>query len=104
MRYLYRASTPTQLFTVPCEFVHLMDMVVDLRITYVQEGVTIIEKTISDVAIDGRELKIKMTQEETKKFNNGVAETQIRLLLNNGESIPSTIDYFYVKNDSYRIL
>ena len=57
-------TTPTHTFTLPFE----EELVADLRITYSQNKKTIFTKHKEDVEIDGNDINVTLTQEETFRF------------------------------------
>lgn len=57
-------TTPTHTFTLPFE----KELIADLRITYSQNKKIIITKHKADVEIDGNDINVTLTQEETFGF------------------------------------
>ena len=57
-------TTPTHTFTLPFE----EELVADLRISYSQNKKTILTKHKADVKIDGNDVNVTLTQEETFQF------------------------------------
>ena len=67
-------------------------MVKDVRISYAQDGVIIAEKTVEDCVLEGNEITIKLTQEETLKFHEKrQVELQVRLLTKDGNAMATSI-------------
>lgn len=62
-----RGTTPTHVFSLPFE----KDILADLRINYLQNNEKIITKTLKDVNIDGNDISVNLTQEETFLFKEG---------------------------------
>ena len=89
---MVRTSTPTHIFTVKHDEGSLTDILKGLLITYKQGNNIVLEKRMEDVTIEGDTIRVKLTQEETKKFKAGqVVLVQVRSLLITGDSIPSPI-------------
>ena len=85
---MIRGTTPTHKFRIPFN----TDMVKDVRISYAQDGVIIAEKTVEDCVLEGNEITIKLTQEETLKFHDKrQVELQVRLLTKDGNAMATSI-------------
>lgn len=84
---MYRATTPKHIFTLPIPTSNCKDIL----ITYAQKGKIIIEKHKDDgvlpsgMTLDGDDVIIVLTQEETNKFKENKATAQIRVLTNGGK-------------------
>lgn len=84
---MYRATTPKHIFTLPIP----TSSCKDILITYAQNNKIVIEKHKDDGAIpsgmvlDGDDVIITLTQEETNKFKEKTATAQIRVLTNGGK-------------------
>ena len=79
---MYRVTTPTHTFTLPIETATCKEILV----TYRQGGIKI-DKHYKDstlpegMSLDGKNVVIRLTQEETKKFSAGnPVATQVRVL------------------------
>jgi len=70
--------------------------VADFRLTYVQDGEIVLEKTKADMTVKGKVWSIKLTQQETARFAVGYAVAQIRLLTTEGDAPASNDMRFYV--------
>ena len=57
-------TTPTHTFTLPFE----KELISDLRITYSQDRKKILTKYMRDVEMDGNDINVTLTQEDTFKF------------------------------------
>lgn len=73
-----RATTPTHEF-------ELLDLdptlISKIRITYAQSGKIIVTKNKEDITFEGNVAKVRLTQEETIKFDeNKIVKIQIRVL------------------------
>ena len=86
---MIRSSTPTHKFTFPIE----TELCARILITYKQGDRIIVEKTESDVVFEGdKAVSVILTQEETLKFDaKQSVKIQVRVLTQNGKSIPSQI-------------
>lgn len=86
---MYRATTPTHIFTLPFD----TSLLKEIRVTYATEGKDIIlQKTEADCTLDGSDIKIELTQEETLLFEaqNRVL-IQLRVLTTDGKVMASEI-------------
>lgn len=88
---MYRVTTPTHTFTLPiqtgtCEVI---------LVTYEQDGIKVTKKYAngtlpSGMTLDGKNVVIRLTQEETKLFkSDDFAFAQVRVLTNAGDSFAS---------------
>lgn len=78
---MIRGTTPTHIFNLSIE----TDTIKAVRITYEQFSKVVLEKTESDVTMEGKAIKLKLTQEETLRFRNGYAVSfQMKILTNDG--------------------
>lgn len=79
---MIRGTTPTQSFGLPVEG----EAVKNIRITYKQDGETVLEKKYEDVKFEGKEVKVDLSQEETLRFKaDTLAKVQIRALTTDGK-------------------
>lgn len=84
---MIRGTTPT----------HIFETDVDLRdfriyISYKQRGSVIVEKTNEDCEITATQVSVKLSQEDTLKFNiDAPVRIQIRAVVENGDAIASDI-------------
>ena len=86
---MYRATTPTHIFTMPFD----TSLLKEIRVTYAKEDKEIIlQKTGDDCVLDGRDINVALTQEETLLFE---AEKrvliQLRVLTVDGKAMASKI-------------
>lgn len=73
-----RGTTPTLTFIFPFE---VSGAVKDLRITFVQNDETVLEKKIEDCTLDGEKVVLKLTQEDTLKFDeNEIVKIQVKFV------------------------
>lgn len=71
---MIRGTTPTHIFHLKID----TSTIKELRITYVQYSKTLVEKSEKDVTMEGSEIRLKLTQEETLKFSRS---TPVRIQL-----------------------
>lgn len=90
---MYRVTTPTHTFTLPIETATCSEILVTYR-----QGKIKIDKhskngTLpSGMTLDGKNVIIRLTQEETKKFEaEDFSSVQVRVLTNAGDSFASQI-------------
>ena len=89
---MYRATTPTHTFTLP-ENASTYDVI---QVAYRQKGVSLVKQYEDNTApsgmeLDGKNVIITLTQEETKAFRSGVVEAQVRVLTSQGGAFASQI-------------
>ena len=91
---MFRATTPTHTFALPFD----TGQIKEVRITYQQNGETVLQKTETDCTMTGSEIKVTLTQEETLLFaaDNRV-HIQLRVLTTDGKVMASDIDKVSVK-------
>ena len=82
-----RGSTPTHTFTLTLD----ADMIAKVRVLYSQDGEFLFRKEGDQVNIDGQKVTVELTQEDTLRFKEGVAEVQLRVNTHGEKSIPSNI-------------
>lgn len=82
---MMRGTTPTHIFSFPFS----KEDVEELYITYAQKKETVIEKTLSDVTFGEGEISVKLSQEDTLAFMDGLVDMQIRVKFNSGEAAAS---------------
>lgn len=74
--HINRSSTPRQTFKMPFDL-----RGVTLRVTYQQSGENIITKTNDDMVIEGDRFSFALSQEETRKLEEGTLNIQIKFKL-----------------------
>ena len=83
---MIRGTTPTHTFVLPFE----TTTVKSAKVVYAQSDVAIVEKTSCDM--DGNTLSVKLTQEETLKFDcKKNVEIQLRILTEGDDALTSDI-------------
>ncbi len=82
-----RGTTPTNVFGVDVDCTTASE----IYITYVQNGQTIIEKTIEDTGITEKALTVELTQAETLSFGEGHVDIQIRVKFPDETALASNI-------------
>ena len=72
-----RGTTPLHIFTLPKDVSEYENFI----ITYRQNGGTILSKSPNDVVVDGNKIRLRLTAEETLKFDSGErAFVQVKVL------------------------
>ena len=84
-------TTPTHTFDIPFD----TSEVKEVKITYAQNNVSILEKKTVDCTQAGKTISVTLTQEDTFKFDcKKPIEIQVRILTLNGDvlsTIPQTV-------------
>ena len=69
-----------------------MPSVVDVLISYTQNGRVILRKKLKDCTLEGNKLSVRLTQEDTLKFTEDhKVRIQIKLKTDEGEILPSEV-------------
>lgn len=85
---MIRGTTPTHTFRLSID----ANTITELRITYVQLGKTVVEKTEKDVKMGEKSISLTLTQEESLEFRAGSAvEVQLKVLTNVGTVLASPV-------------
>lgn len=84
---MIRGTTPTHTFNLPFDTA-LIDKI---KITYAQNGVVVLTKEKADCKFDGNAATVKLTQEDTLKFDASRVQIQIRVLTMGGDALASDI-------------
>ena len=85
---MYRATTPTHIFTLPFD----TDQLEKIRITYAQFGETIFQKNETQCTLIGKTIKVELTQEETLRFQSTAeVSIQLRVMTTDGKVMASEI-------------
>lgn len=85
---MIRGTTPTHTFQIPFS----TNLLNEIRITYAQGNSVIVEKRTEDCSLNGSDITVKLTQEETLRFSdNKTAELQLRVLLNDGNALATSV-------------
>jgi hypothetical protein len=67
-------------------------LIKDLRVIYVQQGLVLVKKGLSDCTANGSEVTVKLTQAESLRFDaNKAVEIQVRVLTTGGDALASDI-------------
>ena len=83
---MIRGTTPTHTFNVPLS----AENIKKVKITYEQDGVDILTKREGDCTIADGKVTVRLTQEETLKFDHEKLITiQIRVLSKNDDALSS---------------
>lgn len=85
---MIRGTTPTHTFQIPFN----TNLLKEIRISYAQRDAVVVEKSTEDCKLDGMNISVKLTQEETLRFSeNVVAALQLRVLLNDGNVLATPV-------------
>lgn len=85
---MIRGTTPTHKFILPFG----TEMIKSIEICYAQNNVAVLTKEKDGCSLEDNTVNVKLTQEETLKFAEGVcAEVQVRVLTMGGDALASPI-------------
>lgn len=88
-----RGTTPTHRFTLPVD----ADRASKIRVLYAQDGNPVLRLDTDRFALEGRTARVKLTQEETLKFDETkLVEIQLRVLTTDGDSLVSNVKWVSV--------
>ena len=94
---MFRATTPQHIFALP----FTTNQIKEIRITYQQNGETVLQKTEADCTLTANEIKVTLTQQETLLFNVGSSDDrvsiQLRVLTTTGQVMASEIEKVFVR-------
>ena len=86
---MYRATTPTHIFTLPFD----TNLLKVIQITYQQFGETILQKSEKECVMVGRQIKVELTQEETLRFlPSALVSIQLRVMTSDGKVMASQVE------------
>ena len=85
---MIRGTTPTHIFTTNIDTSELKSVMV----IYAQGGNELFKKSIEDCALNGNQISVKLTQEDTFKFDcNQKVQIQVRALTIDGNAMASKL-------------
>lgn len=85
---MIRGTTPTHIFTLPFD----TDQIQQLRLTYFQDGTTVLEKKETEVKQAGTQLEYTLTQTESLSFaEQKPVEIQLKIKTIDGVVVASKI-------------
>lgn len=91
---MFRATTPTHIFALQFD----TSLLQEIRITYQQNGNTVLQKTEADCTLTGSEIKVMLTQEETLLFApDERVSIQLRVLTTTGRVMASEIKKVFAR-------
>ena len=91
---MFRATTPTHTFALPFNTGQLQE----IRITYQQNGATVLQKTEADCTLTENEIKVVLTQQETLLFApDERVSIQLRVMTTNGQVMASGIEKVFAR-------
>lgn len=83
-----RGTTPTHVFTLPFE----VNLIEKVMVIYAQNNVEVIKKEKEDCEMNGRQVSVTLSQEETLRLSQTAnVEVQIRILTNKGNALASQV-------------
>ena len=83
---MIRGTTPTHTFSIPFD----TSTVSEVKITYAQDDVVVLEKRTDDCTLSGSQLSVTLTQDDTFLFDcKKIVEIQIRILTIDGNALAS---------------
>lgn len=83
---MIRGTTPTHIYNIPFD----PELIQSLRIIYVQNDEMLFVKERKDCIVDGRQISVKLTQEETLMMDAAqLVEIQMRVLTTGGDALAS---------------
>lgn len=83
-----RGTTPTHTFTLPFS----VDAINKVRVIYAQSEIVKIIKKESEVKLQGNQVVVKLTQQDTLKLNCKLkTDIQLRVLTHAGDALASKI-------------
>lgn len=76
---MYRGTTPTLTFTLPFE----TSLIEKLCLGFAQKGAVILEKHLEDFTLNGKQLSLKLSEQDTLSFDASETwvEMQFRVLI-----------------------
>ncbi len=85
---MIRGTTPTHTFNVSIDTSRFKI----LRIYYAQKKVVVVTKTEKDCVMDGKQIRVTLSQKDTLKFDERRdVEVQMRVVLDNGTAIATNV-------------
>ena len=89
---MYRLTTPTHTFTLPFD----TSTCSAIQVTYEQGKIALVKEykggiPPSGMVLDGANVIVVLTQDETKQFKTGKVNVQLRVLTTDGEAFASKI-------------
>lgn len=91
-----RGTTPTHIFEVDVD----LTSAVVMYISYKQFDKVVLEKTLEDITVTATQLTVRLTQEETLLFKDGLVEIQIRARLADDSALKSDV----IKTDADKLI
>lgn len=89
-----QGTAPRHIFSLPFEASELKT----IQITYAQQGKLILQKQTADCTREGRQISVRLTQEETFRFDPGYkTAVQLRALMSDGTPVASGIKFVAIQ-------
>lgn len=97
---MYRVTTPTYTFTLPIQTSACKEILITLKQSSIELEKHYENSTLPDgMTLNGKDVYIHLTQEETKAFNTDhVVKAQVRVLTNDNEAFASQMINVYVND------
>lgn len=85
---MIRGTTPTHTFKLPFD----TEMVRNAMVIYAQNDVVVLEKEAQDCAMQGDEISVTLSQNDTLKFDcHSKVQIQLRVLTMGGDALASDV-------------
>lgn len=85
---MIRGTTPTHIFTLPFD----TSIITEVRVIYSQNDAELFTKPTADVEMEGTELRVKLTQDETFKLDSAYpVQIQLRVLTEGGDALATDV-------------
>lgn len=85
---MYQATTPGYRFILPFDVAEQVD---DALITF-KQGAVAVDYTLAETTVDGNNIYLRLTQEQTNMFREGVScKVQMRLKMKDGSVISTRV-------------
>lgn len=84
---MIRGTTPTHTWELPFD----VSLIAEARVLYAQDGKLLLKKTTEDCIMEGKTLKVTLSQEDTLNFDDKKnVEIQLRVLTTDRKSLATT--------------
>ena len=90
---MFIPTTPTHIFELPLD----ISLLQEIEITYAQYDKPVLIKAKDQCEIEGNTVIVKLTQEETTKFDDSRVNIQVRVLTTSGEVFASQKEHIFGK-------
>ncbi len=91
---MVRGTTPTHIFTLPFS----TSLVKEVMVIYAQNDVEVFHKDTYDCNLEGNEITVTLTQEDTLQLNHHhTVQVQVRVLTTDDTALASTVKVISVE-------